>query len=137
MTNRYYDPSVSTGLNDGTSWANCFQTMAAAMAVVDAATDDVLWCRNASSANYESFSTTQSISPLNNNTTDIARMIGVKAATTTEPPIKSDWVTESWRSRARRLRSSTAARFCACSYRRAFSMANAARCASAIKSRSS
>lgn len=43
MRNRYFDPTLASGANDGTSEANAWQTIAAAVAQAD--NGDIVWCK--------------------------------------------------------------------------------------------
>ena len=86
MGHAYTDQDLSTGANDGTSWADAYQVLATAMAdgTLPAGTD--LWVQGTGviTGNVSYFGSTDPANPI--------RVHAVKLGTTNEPPFQSDLV---------------------------------------------
>lgn len=90
MADVYCDMSLGTGLNDGTSWANAYQAFANLSGNISAG-DDV-WIKGSETITPGGTTTVN----LGASTTNPGRIIGVKSATTNEPPVQSD-IIPGWR----------------------------------------
>lgn len=87
MTVRYCDADLGTGDNDGTSWANAYQTLQAA--ADNAVAGDIVYCQGTDSISAQiDFDT-------NSGTYDggYIKFIGVKDGTTNAPPQSTDYAT--------------------------------------------
>lgn len=85
MTVRYCDADLGTGNNDGTSWANAYQTLQAA--ADNAVAGDIVYCQGTDSISARiDFDT-------NSGTYDggYIKFVGVKDGTTNEPPQAADY----------------------------------------------
>jgi hypothetical protein len=89
MVEIYVDMDLASGLNDGTDWANAYQSITSALDG-SASSGDNVWVRGTET-------TTLAITLTGGTTTgNPVRVFGVKAATTNEPPVTSDLIA-GWR----------------------------------------
>jgi hypothetical protein len=91
-TNNYWDGTLATGSNDGTSWANAWQgavgfvTAAAALAA-----GENLWCKNTVNLGGTYGDPARTLAfPVDNG--NPVKVWGCKAATSAEPPVQSDLI---------------------------------------------
>ncbi len=85
MANRFHDGDLTTGLNDGTTWANAWQTMADVAA--NAATGDRVYWQGT-----ETRGSHLDLTFVNGTPANPIRLLGVKGGTTAEPPTQSDLI---------------------------------------------
>ena len=89
MANVYCDLDLASGGNDGTSWADAYQTLAAAASGLSAG--DVLYLKGT-----ETVSGSPTVAFPATDVNNPVKILAVKTATTNEPPVQSDLI-PGWR----------------------------------------
>lgn len=92
MADVYVDLDLATGLNDGTSWANAYQTIETALNGSNVSAGDDVWVKGTSGT----LSAGTALDIVSSANTNPAKIYGVKSATSNEPPVQSDLI-PGWR----------------------------------------